>query len=95
MPTNNQSFHTRYVVLELQKARLASGYTWADMAYHLEHGHHYRITPDEYRAIEQGLTKRVPLDVLLYAASILNRDATDLLSRAQEQRIAEGHGERD
>lgn len=93
MPTQNQSFHTRYVVLELQKVRLAAGYTWADMAYHLEHGHHYRITADEYRAIEQGLTKRVPLDVILYGCEITNTNPVDLLHHAHEQRLADGHNE--
>lgn len=66
----NQSKDTRAVMTVLSFHRQKWAITYRRMAEFIEN-EGYRITGDEYRACEQGLTKRVPLDVVIYAARVL------------------------
>lgn len=64
-----QDQYTQMVMATLQEARNEAGYNYAQVAEYLQDHKDYRITPDEYRAMEQGLTKRVPLIVVIYLAA--------------------------
>lgn len=68
----NQSAGTAAIMAIISEARARNGLTFSDMATLIESEYEYRITPDEYRACEQGFTKRVPLDVVIYAGTILH-----------------------
>jgi hypothetical protein len=43
----------------------------------------YSISRDQYRAIEQGMTRKVPYEVILYSAIILGIPANDLDPRLE------------
>lgn len=73
--TRNSSDQTAQVMEALTRGRCARGYSRSDLAAEIESTYGYRITEDQYRACEQGLTRKVPLDVILYAAKILDLDA--------------------
>lgn len=73
----NQSPDTYQVMRVITYARLQHGITLDDMAQRIEQRGH-RITTYEYKAIENGLTKRVPLDLVIILARILDLSANDL-----------------
>lgn len=74
----NSSDETADVMARLRDARLARGYTWHAVASMIESEYGYRITEDQYRACEQGLTRKVPLDVVIYAARVLDLEGPDV-----------------
>lgn len=73
--TRNSSDVTAQVMQALITGRCARGYSRAELAAMIEQTYGYRITEDQYRACEQGLTRKVPLDVVIYAAKILDLDS--------------------
>lgn len=73
--TRNSSDVTADVMSKITTGRCARGYSRAELASMIETEYGYRITEDQYRACEQGLTRKVPLDVIIYAAKILDLDS--------------------
>lgn len=64
--TPPQDQYTQMTMAVLASKRGEMGWTQKQTAEHLEEVWNYRITYDEYRCLEQGFTKRVPLAVVLY-----------------------------
>jgi hypothetical protein len=70
----NNTPQVRAIMSLIQDARLARGYSRADMASMITDQCSYRVTEDQYRAAEQGITKHVTLDLALFAVKILDLD---------------------
>ncbi len=73
---------------EIRESRInpesSQPYTKEDVAEYIEQTFGYRITADEYRAIEQGLTKRPPLQVILYFAHMFQVPAHVMFAQLGE-----------
>lgn len=87
---------TRLVMAVLRKARIHANHTYLMAADSIETASkddlerglirwQHRITGDEYRAMEQGITKSVPLWVLLYLAHEYRINPNDLLGDVLEE----------
>ncbi len=75
--TPTQDEDTRHIMRVLKDARMSAQHTYVNAANVIEAASlrdyengivrwRHRITPDEYRAMEQNMTKTVPLWVVMY-----------------------------
>lgn len=69
---------TRYAMNVITESRQAQGVTSEDMVIALT-SKGYGITYHQYRAAEDGRTQRVPVDLVAYAAAILDIDPRELI----------------
>jgi len=64
--TPPQDQFSQMVMQVLKDKREELAWSRMQVSEHLYETHGYRISPDEYRSLEQGLTRRVPLPVVIY-----------------------------
>jgi hypothetical protein len=71
LPFTNQDPNTEAVMQAIKAERDAQGKSYTDIVNALAETFDYTMTADQYRACEQGLTRRVPLVVILAVGHIL------------------------
>jgi hypothetical protein len=76
-----QSAATEYAMGKISEARITHGHTYAAFARRLRSARHVAITEHEYRAMEQGMTKTVPWDLIEACVYVLVLDPREVFQR--------------